>query len=135
MNTLAKIQHKMKDLYCPLCYSKLETIDVAPCMDCGSRPEEIQHALNNTHTYSEVRVYEDLTLILCDFCQVDFGSYHPEFFGLPKDKRIDRMHFLRSIELIHVGKDKVCLECGYRLPFLKFIRSIREINKIKFKDE
>jgi hypothetical protein len=125
----------MKDLYCPLCYSELETIEVAPCMDCGHRANQVQNALGNLKEYAEYRVYEDFILILCDFCRGDFPRYKPEFFGLPRNKRIDTMQFLRSIEPKHIGKDKVCIECDLRLPFLKFVCGVREINEIKYRDK
>jgi len=51
-------------------------------------PLEIEHALAGKHSYAEMRIFDDLTLILCDFCQVDFASHDPTFFGLPIGKRI-----------------------------------------------
>lgn len=119
----------MSETHCPLCYTALEVSDVAPCMECGNVSEEIEHALAGKHTYAEMRIFGDLSLILCDFCQVDFGSFHPEFFGLPKDAHIGygKMQFLRSIKNVRINKDKVCPKCGYRLPFLKFVQQAREL--------
>ena len=71
---------------CPVCFDFLETKEIAPCMDCGHFEEEIEHALSGKHTYAELRIFGDLTLVLCNFCMVDFGSYHPDFFGLPPKK-------------------------------------------------
>jgi hypothetical protein len=64
------------------------------------------------------------------FCQVDFGSYDPTFFGLPKDARIGygKMQFVRVVEDVHIGKDKYCPECGYRLAFLEFLEKARELH-------
>lgn len=119
----------MSETHCPLCYSALEVSDVAPCMECGNLPEEIEHALAGRHTYAEMRIFDNLTLVLCDFCQVDFGSFNPQTFGLPREARIgyDKMQFIRSVKEIHIGKDKVCLSCKYRLPFLKFVQRAREL--------
>ncbi len=113
--------------YCPLCHALLEIREVAPCMDCGHLPEEIEHALTGQHTYAEMRIFGDLTLILCNFCQVDFGSYDPGFFGLPQDARIgfDTMEFVRSVDAVSIGKDKYCPECGRRLAFLEFVDQAR----------
>jgi hypothetical protein len=118
----------MSDNYCPLCYTQLEVRDVAPCMDCGHLPQEVEHALAGKHTYAEMRIFDELSLILCDFCQVDFGSYDPTFFGLPKDARIgyEKMQFLQPVEDTFIRKDKCCPQCAYRLPFLKFVQKARE---------
>lgn len=120
----------MSENYCPICYSKLEVKEVAPCMDCGHLEEEIEHAIKGIHTYSEMRVFNDLCLILCNFCQVDFGSYTSETFSLPKGKRISfkDMQFLKEITDHSIRKDKVCPNCLQRLPFLKFISEVREFN-------
>ncbi len=120
----------MSETHCPLCYSALEVRDVAPCMECGNLPEEIEHALAGRHTYAEMRIFGDLTLVLCDFCQVDFGSFNPEAFGLPRGARIgfEKMQFLRSVEGVRIGKDKVYPSCNYRLPFLKFVQRARELH-------
>lgn len=120
----------MSDTNCPVCYSPLEVRDVAPCMDCGAVPHEIDHALSGRHTYAEFRVFGDLTLVLCDFHQVDFGSYDPTYFGLPKNARIgfQKMQFVRSIDDIQITKDKYCPECKRRLAFLKFLEQARQLN-------
>lgn len=97
-------------------------------MECGNLSQEIEHALVGKHTYAEMRIFGDLTLVLCDFCQVDFGSFNPEVFGLPKDARLgyQKMQFLRDVEDVRIGKDQVCPSCEYRLPFLKFVARARE---------
>jgi hypothetical protein len=107
-----------------------EVTDVAPCMKCGNIPEEIEHALAGKQPYAEMRLFGDLTLVLYDFCQLDFGSSDPTFFGLPREARIgdDKMQFLRTVEKVFICKDKCCPQCGYRLPFLKFVRKARELH-------
>ena len=117
--------------YCPICYSKLETVEVAPCEECGHLEEEIEHARNGQHTYAEMRIFGDLSLILCDFCQVDFGSYEPEFFGLPPKTEIgfQKMQILRWIEDHSIQKDKVCPECHHRIQFLEFVSQARAMNE------
>ena len=120
----------MSDSQCPICYTPLEVTDVAPCMECGNIPQEIEHALAGKHSYAEMRIFGDLTLVLCDFCQVDFGSYDPTFFGMPRDARIgyEKMQFLRAVEDVVIAKDKYCPQCGFRLPFLKFVQQAREFH-------
>jgi hypothetical protein len=119
----------MNEDYCPICYSELEVRDVAPCMDCGHRPEEIEHTLAGRHTYTEIRIFDGLSLVLCDFCQVDFGSYYPTYFGAPAGIRIgyQKMQFVRDVEDQFIRKDKCCPECERRLPFLKFLKKAREL--------
>ena len=118
----------MSETYCPLCYTELEAAEVAPCMECGNLPEEIEHARAGKHSYSEMSIFGDLTLVLCDFCQVDFGSFKPEMFGLPSDSRIEygKMQFVRDVTDVQIGKDKVCPRCAYRLPFLRFVQRARD---------
>jgi hypothetical protein len=50
-------------------------------MECGFFPEEIEHVKAGKHTYAEWRIFSELSLVLCNFCYVDFGSYDPTFFG------------------------------------------------------
>src|SRR5882724_11749050 len=99
----------MSETNCPICFTELEVADVAPCMECGDLPKEIEHALAGTHTYAEMRIFGELTLVLCNFCQVDFGSFHPEYFGLPTAAVIgyEKMQFLRTVDDVRIGKDKV----------------------------
>src|SRR5215204_1432475 len=120
----------MSETHCPLCYTALEVTDVAPCMECGNLPDEIENALAGKHTYAEMRIFGDLTLVLCDYCQVDFGAFNPEVFGLPKGVRIGygKMQFLRDVEEVRIGKDKICPQCRHRLPFLKFVQRARELH-------
>ena len=100
-------------------------------MECGNLLEERDHCREGKHTYAEMRIFGDLTLVLCNFCQVDFGSTDPEFFGLPGNARIgyDKMQFVRDIQDVSITKDKVCPECQHRLPFLRFVQRAREIHQ------
>lgn len=122
---------KKQPTHCPLCFNALETRDVAPCWECGHLPEEIEHTRTGQHTYAEMRVFGELSAVLCDFCQVDFGSFDPTFFGLPRGVRIgyQKMQFIRAIENIAIVKDKYCPQCGYRLAFLQFVDEARQRNK------
>src|SRR5690348_10199500 len=65
---------------CPICYAPLEVRDVATCWDCGADPAELGHLAEERHKYAEFLIF-DTAIILCDFCQVDFGSYDPSYFG------------------------------------------------------
>ena len=101
-------------------------------MDCGFDPEEIEHARAGMHTYAEYCVFGDLSLVLCNFCQCDFSSYDPTFFGLPRGTRVGMERprgwkFVREVQPAIV-KDKCCAKCRHRLPFLEFVVQARELH-------
>ena len=117
----------MKNSYCPICYGKLDVRDTTPCMDCGVCPEELEHLTQGKHTYAEFEIVFGLILTLCDFCQVDFGSYGPQTWGFPDNRRIgyEDMIFKRDVEPV-ISKTKFCPNCGYGLDFLIFLPEVRE---------
>lgn len=120
----------MKMEQCPICFNELEVRECAPCHDCGwNVPTEIEHLKEGRHTYTVYDVYKGLTLTLCNFCAVDFGSYKPEYLGFHDDKRIgfEDFNYVKSIDHPVVEKDKFCPECGHRLKFLIFLRDLREL--------
>ena len=78
----------MSEDYCPFCYTSLEVKDVAPCMDCGALEEELDHALKGKHTYAEMRIFDNLILVLCNFCMLDFGSYAPTYLACPQQHKL-----------------------------------------------
>src|SRR5262250_85843 len=118
----------MQETHCPLCFERLEICQVAPCDDCGWRPGEIEHFHEGKHTYQEYEVFPGLLLTLCDFCFVDFTSYKPTFFGLPKGTRLGpaKMRLIRTITQPSLGQDKFCPSCKQRLSFLRFVQRARE---------
>lgn len=118
----------MQETHCPLCYSELRVRDVAPCHGCGGDPKEIEHFEQGMHSYKEYAVFPPLTLVLCNICDVDFGSFDPAFFGLSRGARIgfERMTLVGSVKDACVSKDKFCASCGYRLAFLRFVAKARE---------
>jgi hypothetical protein len=112
---------------CPVCSSLLEKIDVAPCYDCGHDEDEIEEFNKNEHSYNEYKIFDE-EIILCNFCDVDFHSYYPEYFGLPRGyKKSYELDFLRSIEKKSIEKDYYCKTCNRRLAFLNFLSKV--INK------
>lgn len=116
---------------CPICNGQLEVRDVAPCWDCGALPEELDEFTRGEHEYSEWEVFPGLTAVLCDFCDADFASYDPTYFGLPKESRVEmeRMEPLRKLEGLSITKDGYCPECRQRLAFLEFISQARRQNR------
>ena len=116
----------MAESYCPICYGLLETREVAPCYDCGHDPKELEHLSEGRHTYAVMNVF-GVDIVLCSFCQVDFSSYRPTYFG-----RASRAHFGRELAFVRdelnprPTKDRYCPECGHRLAFLRFLAKARE---------
>jgi hypothetical protein len=118
----------MQETHCPVCYGELEVREVAPCDDCGGKAEELDHFREGRHTFTIYEVFPGLELTLCDFCAVDFTSYNPEFFGLPKHSRVGlgKMNFVRAVDQPSVQPGKLCTQCGLRLTFARFVVLARE---------
>jgi len=106
----------------------LEARDVAPCAVCGHDPAELEHLARREHRYVEWVVLQGEPLVLCDFCTVDFGSYDPTFFGLPRKHPIgyEYMQLVRDIREPAPTKDQFCPSCNHRLTFLRFVARVRE---------
>jgi hypothetical protein len=113
----------VQETHCPECHTELEIRDVTPCHDCGWAPDELDHY--REHTYAEVRAFGVDGLVLCNFCEVDFTSYEPSFFGLPRGTTMKLPEQLRALTTIGIGKDKFCPRCRHRLAFLRFVGRVR----------
>ena len=118
----------MQETHCPVCFGELEVRELAPCDDCGGKSEELEHFREGRHVYQVFAVFPGLELTLCDFCMVDFTSYDPEFFGLPKRSELGlgKMVFVRSVNQPSLLLGKVCTQCGLRLTFSRFVVRARE---------
>ncbi len=90
----------MNETRCPLCGEPLEVRDVAPCEECGGDPAELEHFREGQHQYTCYEVFPGLRLVLCNLCDVDFGSFDPTFFGLPPGSRIGYQN-MRLVKPIH----------------------------------
>ena len=117
----------MQEVTCLLCFGPLEVGDVAPCDECGADPVEIAHFQLGKHTFHRYEIFPPLQLTLCNFCDVDFGSFAPTFFGLPRRARIGYQYFtvIDRIESPSLSKDKFCPACRFRLQFLRFVDQAR----------
>ncbi len=119
----------MAEPSCPICYAPLEVRDVAPCYDCGWVPAELKHLAQGIHTYDEVQVFGE-TIVLCNFCQVDFWNYKPFYFNRDRDVQPGKdMLYRHTVPNPQPAKDKYCPECGHRLAFLRFLASVRAAGK------
>lgn len=111
---------------CPLCNTALVWRPVSPCMECGGDPRELRMLEDLAHSYNEVLVFGEFSLVLCDFCQIDFGTYPSYFFGLPRHQHLgfNDLVFQQQIEP-KLAFDWVCDHCGYRKGFLDFVSQLR----------
>ncbi|MBB4132960.1 MULTISPECIES: hypothetical protein [unclassified Xanthomonas] len=105
---------------CPFCSSTLEAIDVAPCFDCGHATQELEHFSRKEHEYNVFELW-DREIVLCDFCDADFGSYYPDYWGLPDGPLpIYPLTLLREVDNPSITQDFYCATCKHRLDFLMF---------------
>ncbi|WP_395742026.1 hypothetical protein [Prosthecobacter sp.] len=117
---------------CPLCFSPLERREVAPCMDCGHHPEELQHLREGKHQYAEYEAFGKLPIVLCNFCWIDFLSYDPAYFGVSPRKLRAACPF-PLLRVIYPPPehtwDNVCPECQRRLAWLDFVVAARKLHE------
>jgi hypothetical protein len=107
---------------CPMCSSQLEAIEVAPCFDCGHVAAELEECANGEHEYHVFSIWGQ-EIVLCDFCDADFGSYFPDFWGLPAGPLPDYpLELVRPVDRPEISKDQYCAACKHRLAFLLFRR-------------
>jgi hypothetical protein len=107
---------------------------VAPCFDCGHAAAELQELAAGEHTYHRYRVFGQ-EIVLCDFCDADFGSYYPSHFGLPGKTPGEAKYELDLIAPVdhpQPAKDFVCENCKYRLAFLRFLAAARHLNMTRY---
>ncbi len=78
--------------------------------------------------YYVYRLSDAITVTLCEFCALDIGSYRPEYFGLPKGKRLQftDLRLVKPVPNPRIGKDKYCPQCKSRLAFITFVLSVRD---------
>jgi hypothetical protein len=121
----------MQATICPICFSPLESREVAPCIDCGHDPIELQNLKDRRHTYAEFRISDDLSLVLRNSSQADFSSYDAAYFGLPPKTPLGlgHMSLLRHIDPSEYTFDKICPECQRRLAFLEFVLAARAFHE------
>lgn len=119
----------MGSINCPICCTELVTKNVTPCMECGGDDFEKEHYKD--HIYREYEAYFGQRIVLCDFCDVDFGSCDPVYFGFEKGKRVgyEDFNFVKEINDLEIRKDKYCPKCKHRLIFLTFVQKCRENNR------
>lgn len=124
---------RMRVTHCPVCFGALEVRGVAPCHDCGHMKRELVDLAAGRHTYAVYRIF-GLPIVLCDYCDADFASYYPGYFGLPDGDRsaLGNLEFIRDIDPAAQPRyDKYCPECQHRLAFLEFVIAARAVNSLR----
>ncbi len=115
-------------MHCPICSSHLDSLKVAPCFDCGHDPSELDECEKGEHEYHVFSIWGQ-EIVLCDFCDADFGSYYPDYFGLPAGPLPDYpLELLRKVETPTNAEDLHCTKCRHRLAFLDFLYKARANN-------
>lgn len=113
-------------MQCPICSGELHEIQVAPCFDCGHATGEIEECARGEHEYHTFSLW-DQRLVLCDFCDADFGSYYPDYFGLPESSPQDYpLELVEIVDSPSISTDLYCPLCKRRLAFLQFLKAVRE---------
>ena len=98
-------------------------------MECGTDDFELDHF--ETHEYLEFEAYFGQRLVLCDFCEADFPSYDPTYFGFPIGKRLhtDDWKFIQRITGNELQEVPYCPKCTRSLAFTSFIATCRSENR------
>lgn len=122
----------MNPSHCPECFSELLATQVAPCWQCGHHEHELLELQQGLHTYAEYLGFGALPIVLCDFCHIDFGSYHAEHFGMGRGLVGQVLEFRRDIDPAFApNKDKYCPDCNCRLAFAEFTVAAIALAKAK----
>ena len=116
-----------EETHCPLCATALEEREVAPCEECGGFPLELEHFRAGRHSYAEYEVFGGLRLVLCNFCDANFSTFDPVFFGLPRNAPCghESMRHVLTVKPAGTSRDRFCPSCRYRLAFLRFVMRAR----------
>jgi hypothetical protein len=119
---------------CPLCQSEMAWRDVSPCMECGGDSRELRMLDDRAHSYDEVKIFGQFPIVLCDFCQIDFGTNSAYFFGLPRHQHLgfNDLQVQRPVAP-RLSQDWVCNGCGYRAAFMDFVLRLRAHFKLQKK--
>ena len=107
---------------CPICSTPLKPIRAAPCFDCGHASSELDECVADSHEYHLFRIWGE-EIVLCDFCDADFGSYYPDYWGLSGNTPGEQSYELELLEKLvspRVSEDLYCPSCERRLAFLRF---------------
>lgn len=105
---------------------------MAPCLDCGHMPRELEELRRGEHRYGVWEVFPGERMILCDFCDADFGSYGGEYWGLPPDRDLvlHEEQYVGKLEAPAAEVDWLCARCRHRLAFIRLRMRVLAANGI-----
>jgi hypothetical protein len=110
----------------------MQLCEVAPCLDCGADPRELEDWRNGEHTYSKVGLFDDE--LLCDFCDADMPSTDPLFWGFPAeldwDAALGSYPYAPLPSRPPLRTEPACPKCGNTLRKQEFIRRNAERNGV-----
>lgn len=90
---------------CGQCGSPMNMREIAPCIDCGGDPKEVEHLKSGLHSYSKHELFNGETI--CDFCEADLPSTDPTFWGFPANFKWDEALAMQASEKISQPKTRV----------------------------
>src|SRR2546428_3319918 len=67
---------------CSACGAPLVLREVAPCLDCGGAPDELEELRTGYHKYARFNLFDGD--VLCDFCVADLPGGDARFWGFPR---------------------------------------------------
>ena len=70
-------------------------------------------------------VFQNRRLILCDRCEREFQRVRPEVLGVWYSGRLLPPWRGSAVDSRVIADDGFCVECGYRLAFLRFCRAVQ----------
>ncbi|MBP7864811.1 MAG: hypothetical protein KA419_02595 [Acidobacteria bacterium] len=119
-------------MHCPICRSEMERREMAPCFVCGHAPRELDEFRQGAHTYAEYEVFPGERMVLCDFCDADFGSFFPDYWGFPPSREMDltEEQLIGPAENPTLALDWFCPVCRYRLKFLAVRKRVLQRNGV-----
>jgi hypothetical protein len=122
---------------CGICGSRMKLRDVAPCLDCGGDPQEIDDWYRGKHRYADFGLFGKE--VLCDFCEADMPSTDPLVWGFPKGfdwkKAIAAQPANRLVEPPPLRFEFACLECSNTLRKQQFVQKNAQLNGVTLPKE
>ncbi len=92
-----RVSQPTDEIICGRCGKPMMMREVAPCLDCGGNPQELEHLKSGQHSFLMVELLGNE--ILCDFCYSDILDTDPLYWGFPKEFEWEENLYSSSQEL------------------------------------
>ena len=117
---------------CGACGAPMIKREVAPCLDCGGDPQEVEELRSGYHRYARFDLFDGD--ILCDFCDADMPSTDPLYWGFPNgfswDAAFQHEDFMRFSCPPQGRYELACSKCHNTLRKQEFVKRNAERNGI-----